>query len=510
MSKRTATWLLIVITISGIIIRLYHLTARSLWFDEAFSWRLIQFPWTEMISRAAADVHPPLYYLILKAWAFVFGSSLLSLRTFSVVLAAFAIVLIYLFCVTAFRSRSCGLVAAALLAFSGWQVQFAWEARMYTFGTVLLLLSSWLLISAIQQKKQRLMLWLGYALATVALAYVHYYAFFSIFAQVLFIIFYLLFRTKVRLGEIVQLRVAWYALLSGAVMFLLFIPWLPTFLAQNSQVQDAYWIPPLGGWSVPDTFYRMFIPTSNIPLHSGLQWVAIALLPITITTIAWIYLFFIFPRRHRAQATAAHLVVLSGVVPFIVSILLSLFSQSLYQDRFFVFAHIFIIILVAAILTHIRWRWLRVLLLLAAIALFIFAAINFWQELDIQNKPGARAATNSIFQQYQENEPVIVTSPFVYFAILHYAQHQYGNDIPKLYSESGELSHFAGGPILTDADITGPEIFTSTVSDIWAVDTTGFGGSKFQPPSPWREIYSTSYPEVFSHQGDILVTKYTR
>lgn len=39
----------------------------SIWADEAFSLRVIQYSYREIVSICAKDVHPPLYYLALKA-----------------------------------------------------------------------------------------------------------------------------------------------------------------------------------------------------------------------------------------------------------------------------------------------------------------------------------------------------------------------------------------------------------------------------------------------------------
>src|SRR5688572_27598207 len=104
MSRKIALVLLLFIVVLGVGLRSYHLTARSLWFDEAFSWRLSQFPLPELISRDAQDVHPPLYYILLKGWTVVFGASLLALRSFSVFLAALTIAFCYLFVSYAFSS----------------------------------------------------------------------------------------------------------------------------------------------------------------------------------------------------------------------------------------------------------------------------------------------------------------------------------------------------------------------------------------------------------------------
>ena len=508
MTRRTALWLLLAIIIIGTSLRLYHLTDRSLWFDEAFSWRLIQFPLPEMLIRAAADVHPPLYYLLLKTWRLVFASSLLSLRMFSVTWATLTIAAAYLFTSYAARTRAAGLFAAFLLALSGFQIQYAWEARMYTLGTALVLFSSYLLLKAIRQAK--LGWWISYAVVTVAFAYVHYFAFFSIAAQGVFVVGYLIARTRGRLGELIQWRQTWFAFIAAIVMIIIYLPWVPTFIKQNAQVQQSYWIPPIGGWSIPDTLYRMFAPTALVPRHIGLGWIALAVLPITATIIGWLIL--VAARRSSIPRDARSLVMLSGFIPFLLAIAISFLGQSLYQDRFFVFAQPFIVIGLAMLVINLRSSRLRRAII--TLALFGFAAAHFtyWQELDIPNKPGASAATRFILEERTPAEPIIVSSPFIFFAAEYYAAQEYGYEAqPKLYSATGELSHFAGGPILTSQDTVTPSYLNNPgLSSVWVMDTTGFGESPLKPGSNWRAQLRQSFPEVFSYQGDVIVTHYVR
>jgi uncharacterized membrane protein len=73
-----------IITLSALAVRLYKLTAISLWHDEAFSALLVRYSWSEMIHRIGLDVHPPMYYIFLRFWHYLFGDSLFSLRAFSV------------------------------------------------------------------------------------------------------------------------------------------------------------------------------------------------------------------------------------------------------------------------------------------------------------------------------------------------------------------------------------------------------------------------------------------
>jgi mannosyltransferase len=523
MKRSTALILLLLIIIVGIILRSYALTARSLWFDEAFSWRLIQFPLGEMVARDAQDVHPPLYYILLQWWSVVFGSSLLALRAFSVVMAGATIASMYLFVREAVQSRPVGLLAAALLAISGWQLQFAWEARMYTLGTFLVMISSWLLLKAVRQQPSRLSWWVVYAIVTVALAYVHYYAFFSIAAQIFFILGYILAGTRWRIGEVLHWRTFWHAIMAGVVMLVAYLPWLPTFLKQNSQVQDAYWIPAIQGWSIPDTFYRFFAPTPGIPCHDTFGCMILALIPITLTFVGLMLLLLTVRwRRSERRFTRQvgqitwdqwdvnYLIFLSAVVPFVLSIILSFVSQSLYQDRFFVFAHLFIVAALALLIGRLPSRTFRRGMSTLVLTSFVIGIMSLWQQLDLQNKPGAHGASRFIFEQREDHESIAVSSPFVYFAVLHYAVEEFGVDIPKLYSATGKFLHFAGGPILTANDFIGPELFTGENKSVWIVDTSGFGEQPLSVPANWNAIHTKKYPEVFPHQGDVIVTHYQR
>ncbi len=513
-SRQKALWILLLIVVIGVGLRTYQLTARSLWFDEAFSWRLIQFPLQEMIARDAADVHPPLYYIALRGWATIFGTSLFALRFFSVVMAGASIAAAYLFTATAWRSRGTALLAAALIALSGWQISFAWEARMYTFGIFLSLISSWLLVLAMRQKKQQPLLWIAYAIVTAAFAYTHYFAFFTIAAQVLTILIALIRQTKWRVMEILQSRFTWYAVLAGVTMLIIYAPWIPTFLAQNQQVQVNYWVPPIGGWSIPDTFFRMVAPTRLIPSHSGIG-ILTASLPIVVTMIVWIWTVLYgctSTIKRNNNCDSAWLTSLSGSVPFILAILLSFTGQSLYHDRFLVFTNAFILIAFSVCIFSLPKKWLRYSVAFLVLAGFIVGSVKFWQELDIANKQGSRAATQYIIDRHKNGEPIIVDSPFVYFAIEYYTTQDPSIDInPSLFSETGELSHFAGGPILTEADIISPaELAAETSGTIWAIDTTGFGGSETKIDGGRIETEAASFQEVFAEQGYVIVRKYQR
>lgn len=502
MSRKTALWFLFGIVMCGVLLRSYQLTARSLWFDESFSWRLIQFPFQEMIARAAADVHPPLYYIILRVWAKVFSPSLLSLRAFSVTLSAVTIAAAYLFTASTFRSRRAGLFSAVLIAVSGWQIAFAWEARMYTLGTALALLSSWLLVRAV--RRPSFATWIYYAIATTLFAYTHYFAFFTLAAHALVIVGYIVVKARGRIGEILHSRIFWLAGLAGALVLLLYAPWIPVFLQQNKQVQVSFWVPPVGAWSIPDTFYRFLLPTALAPPHT---WpvAALTLIPMIATVLVWLMLV-----SYRRFAFESWLVALTGSLPVAAAIATSYLGQSLYQDRFLVFANIFILIGVAVVLSRLRPRRLANIASFFLVVLLLGTSVRYWHELDIKNRPGVRGAVEFVAGQHSKGEPIIVGSSFIFFPVDYYIRAA-RLDSAKLLTASSDLIHFAGGPIITASDTVSPDqAFTPTAARLWLLDTTGFGGSLSPIPSPWTVVSRQTYPEVFPHQGDIIVTELRR
>ena len=120
--KRNISWLVVIILIA-FTLRLLLLGEQSLWYDEGVTWMLSQMPLTELIQWTAADIQPPLYYLIIRATDIIFGDSEWALRFPSTVLNILTIPVIYVLARRLFTSpspprflSSSPLLAAAILA----------------------------------------------------------------------------------------------------------------------------------------------------------------------------------------------------------------------------------------------------------------------------------------------------------------------------------------------------------------------------------------------------------
>ncbi|MDO8512246.1 MAG: glycosyltransferase family 39 protein [bacterium] len=516
------TFTLFIILLSAFLIRLTHLTDRSLWFDEAFSWRLIQFPFLEFLQRAAADVHPILYYLILWLWnapLHILGIdvSLFWLRLLSVLLSFATVLGVYFSGKVLFNSRRVGIIGALLTSVSAFQVQYAWETRMYTLGTLILCFALVYMIKTAQQTETKKIWRDGIILGLLigALFHVHYFALFSIVGIFIFIGGYLILRLVKK--PLVTLRSAnTWSLVSGMILsVLIFLPWLTTFLKQRAQVQQSYWIPPMNDWSIPNTMSRLLLGGVSDFSHQT-----------AIICTVLVALLLIIPLLF-GRKKGDWLLVSSFIIPFLGAWYLSR-GTSIYQDRYFVFASIPLIILLARSISLLPKKFYISSVVALIIAGYGFYTVNqFWTSLHFQDHPGTVTAVQYLRQNANQNEPILVSSSFVYFSVLFHSSVPFFNKEgrpsgrasliragqgeitpPRLYSETGELSHFSGGPILTKDDIVGPEIFQEKPDVIWAVDTTGFGGSKLSVSDEYKLESEKSFSELFGYQGDIVVRKY--
>lgn len=119
------------ITLLAIALRLWQIDATSLWMDEAWSVWIANRPFAGVLALVRqADVHPPLYYILLRIWMSVFGSSPAAVRSLSVVLSSAAIPIVFVIA-RRILPRRAALAAALLTAVSPFQVHYGREARMY-------------------------------------------------------------------------------------------------------------------------------------------------------------------------------------------------------------------------------------------------------------------------------------------------------------------------------------------------------------------------------------------
>lgn len=556
--------LLIIILAIGSILRLYNITAASLWHDEAFSALLIRYPFSEMIDRIILDVHPPLYYILLRLWDILLGDSLLSLRLFSAFFSILTIYFTYLFVKIAFRNENLSLISAAFIAINPFQIQYATEARMYTLGTFLIMFSSWALVRALESQsyavqetlknacsssltnpddnrspfKRKLSAlsamvgkykwWIVYGISAVMAIYTHYYLIFSVAAQALFIILLALKNHGLKLKELIKSENIKGAIFAYVITFLLFLPWLPILLKQLSQVEANYWIPAMDRYSIPNTILHIFSGTNIYTSSTNLIVLSIIFLSVMITALV------------REKNYYKWLVAFSFLIPFVIAIVLS-FKRSLYLDRYFVFTGLFYIIIIAIFVESITNKLLKKILLGIFIISSILLFARGWQKLEVNGKTGMAGTTEYLFKHIAQEDKVYVNSSYIYFTYKYYAYRNFfGNNgypsnfnpseiveksnvfgehrlypeymTPLLYTPGtyySEMPHFSGTALLMEDDtINDLNKNRRRGESVWIVWTTGFESEKPEVPKNWVQMDEKWTQDIFDYRGWIVATKY--
>lgn len=185
----------------------------------------------DVLRLTAGDVHPPLYYLILKLSTSLVGDSPAALRLPSI-LAAAGLVALGAGPVRRIWDARTGWIFSALSLFSSGILCFAQETRMYALATLLVTAAALYGALAVREGRRADFVVLG--LVTGAASLTHYFALVAVGmnAVVLLIAAGTWARPRLR-----PLAVTFSSALLG------FLPWIPSFWAQLTAVTRGFWIP---------------------------------------------------------------------------------------------------------------------------------------------------------------------------------------------------------------------------------------------------------------------------
>lgn len=215
----------IFILLVGTFIRFYKISALSIWTDEGISVKLAKSSLANIVAYSAADVHPPLYYIVLKYWIFIFGSNEIAIRSLSAILGSISLLLIYAIARYIFNSQV-AILTTSISAISPFLIWYSQETRAYS---LLLMLTLALTYVFIRYLRSGWSLMIPYFFVAVAAIYTHYYAIWIIIAHNAYILFN--WRSSIK-----KLRM-W--ILAQLLIGISFLPWLFIALKQFGQGQEG-------------------------------------------------------------------------------------------------------------------------------------------------------------------------------------------------------------------------------------------------------------------------------
>jgi hypothetical protein len=145
---------------------LSHLSLLPVWGDELFTLQVVSKPLPAMMADLAADIHPPLYYLLLWTWPW---KTIEGLRVISGLWAIAAALLLDRLWLHRF-TPSLRFLTLAMFAFSPCLLLYGRMARSYSMQVALALLAVALLWRCLSDRRMML----PAAAASLGLLYTHY------------------------------------------------------------------------------------------------------------------------------------------------------------------------------------------------------------------------------------------------------------------------------------------------------------------------------------------------
>lgn len=203
MTRRRSLWLLVGLLLAAFALRAFRLDAQSLWWDEGISLHLATSSAAEIVRDRLNNIHPPLYFFLLKGWLALTGVSAFSGRYPSALASLAQVALVYAVVrrvstdftddtdeerVRAARSVKSvvAFLAAGLMLISPLSVIYGQEIRVYALLPVVYLAMLWLAhrvlvrSPASTQDKNPVPRFLPLAALEILALHLHYIALFAV------------------------------------------------------------------------------------------------------------------------------------------------------------------------------------------------------------------------------------------------------------------------------------------------------------------------------------------
>jgi len=312
--------------------------------DEYFTLSLIKLPLMDGLKLTIEDVHPPLYYIILKGA--IKGLNVLGISYSTIVVSKIVSIIPYiiltLISATKIRKEygylSGGLVAFSLIGMSTLFSQYL-TIRMYSWGLLFLILAFMEVKEILKESKYKN--WILLSVFGVLGAYTHYFVAISTIIIYCLLLIYILFNNRIlnenshsfykindnkySFNKINENKYGFKRAnelkkwgLSALIGVILYSPWVMMLLEQMRRVHEGYWI---SKPNLEDVFNYLAFAITNID-STLIKLIAIIFLVIIII---------IALKMYSENKNKDNIFILMGIGVFLLSILLGLVLSLLFK-----------------------------------------------------------------------------------------------------------------------------------------------------------------------------------
>ena len=408
-------WLPLALTWLAFLLRVGGLLSQSLWRDEVdalrFSTQALP-ALLEMFRKPGEN--GPLFFLALRPWLAIAGSSEFALRFPSALAGTLAVPLLYALTRRLTRERSTAIIAALLLATAPYAVWYGQEAKMYAALTVLVPLSFYLAVQA--SWKGRWWRWALLYIVTSLSFYTHLLAALALPVQAIWLLILPSLAPGIAPATARRRRLS--ALLYLALLILPYLPlaqWqLPTWLAAGQQTGYPFVPLPTILLVLLTAFSRGILPVTQ----------RLTLLPMVLALLAGIGLWAALPAQGASQARWRRWGVVGLLLAWMLLPALGIYVISLrrplFADRYLIWALPAFLALAAmgvAALARV-WRPLGWVVLGAILALNLAAV---WSQAAQPIKSDFRAAAQFVAARRQPGDLLVFQIPYNRHTFAYYS-----------------------------------------------------------------------------------------
>jgi len=475
MTARSEKILLFTLFVFCLAIRIAFITQKNLWFDEVFSWHLSLTSFYDIIVRTANDIHPPLYYFTLKIWNFVLGDSVVSMRLLSALFTSCAVFFLYPIS-RRFMDPLQSLLVILLYSLSPLNLYYSQEVRMSAMNLFLNLGSIYFLMkltdkipaSARFYKDRNAVL---YTLFTAAALYTHYFSFFILIAELVFIIYSYIRSPK-------DLKTFIYIFAAIGIVYLV---WVPDLLTHFTRGQS---------WRTPQNISAVFDEYLNYgkDLSLGLYYYYADYRVIEYLKY-FIYFFFaasiaaVFLKRRPLENKYLNLVLLAVFVPLLLAGILS-FNQKIEFYRYLSILVPYISIMIVYGLINFVYKPAGIVILIMFMLVNIYG-IRTHFNFNFKNDD-YRALISDVESKFTPGERIYVEPHYNGWVIDYYKKQDHLN-LP-----GPAFVRYGWGEVMDSISVQKPESFW-VVLDYSAVDTSKYASYRSELNSKFKEVYKNTY-----------------
>jgi len=458
-------------------------TKFSIWFDEAFGSFLIRFNFVDLTRYTASDVHPPLYYWLLKLWTTAFGNTELGIRSMSIFFGAVTVVFAFLLMLRLFGRRA-AYVSLLFLVLSPMFIRYGQEARMYTLLTAIVVAATYILVHATETKKR--WAWVTYGVLVALGMLTQYFAALAWVAH--WVWRFVTVRTpKEKFSQSIRKLFDKQWLIAHGVAILLFAFWMPFLIMQFLTIQGyGFWIKPVSVSTVPD-FLSDFLLFSDA--GSVKSWVALGVYFLVVVMVVLVVR--TLRTLHGNQRNGYLLMISLVVVPMVLLLLMSMPPlRSAFVDRYLLTSVVFLSLLIGVTLVlSRRLTHVAVVSFIGAvtIALFIAGIVN---QATIGNYNRSSNQSNNVRQLVEAvrakapaGTPILASTPWIFYEAVIYTT----PDSPIYFVNEttqyryGSLTALAEDDTFKIKDVTA---FGRQHPDLWVISNL-----HDTPPKPLRSTW---------------------